>query len=260
MTLNTVTYTVVENNKTAGQTKMAFYENNRSWDGVVELSEAGIPTRFYVEQLVEQQLSTKEQALGEYSQTDYYRSQIINIDNPLGNLDNLKSIILSLPLMAKHGIVNDQRQYVDNNGYLHINQSSLEKNIDEDGQQHIQTIDKHLPLSQQETDSLQKLAMTVVGNSQDTRVKVKKLLNFVSTYLVDAPVISPMSVTKILEQRKGDCTEHTRLFNALARSLSIPAREVEGLVYLGEGKNSLFNKMHKNSNLSFKLIKANYLK
>ncbi len=40
----------------------------------------------------------------------------------------------------------------------------------------------------------------------------------------------------VLAQGKGDCTEHTRLFVALARAAGIRAREVKGLVYASYGQ------------------------
>ncbi len=48
--------------------------------------------------------------------------------------------------------------------------------------------------------------------------------------------------SEILEQGKGDCTEHTRLFVALCRAAGIRAREVKGLVYAnyGEGGPGLY--------------------
>ena len=42
----------------------------------------------------------------------------------------------------------------------------------------------------------------------------------------------------MLENKAGDCTEHTLLFTTLARAAGIPAREVGGLVYAGGDKPS----------------------
>jgi transglutaminase-like putative cysteine protease len=40
--------------------------------------------------------------------------------------------------------------------------------------------------------------------------------------------------SQVLARRAGDCTEHTLLFVALARAAGVPARELSGLVYLGD--------------------------
>ena len=42
----------------------------------------------------------------------------------------------------------------------------------------------------------------------------------------------------VLENKAGDCTEHTLLFTTLARAAGIPARQVGGVVYVGGDKPS----------------------
>ncbi len=49
--------------------------------------------------------------------------------------------------------------------------------------------------------------------------------------LTKSPTLSLPSATEILEQRVGDCNEHTVLFAALARASSIPTRIATGLTY-----------------------------
>ena len=46
------------------------------------------------------------------------------------------------------------------------------------------------------------------------------------------PTVSIPNALGVLETRKGDCNEHTVLFNALARASGIPAKTVVGVVYL----------------------------
>ena len=46
------------------------------------------------------------------------------------------------------------------------------------------------------------------------------------------PTISIPNALEVLDTKKGDCNEHTVLFNALARAAGIPARTVVGMVYL----------------------------
>ena len=42
------------------------------------------------------------------------------------------------------------------------------------------------------------------------------------------------TASQVLTRRAGDCTEHALLFVALARAAGIPAREVSGLIYMGD--------------------------
>jgi hypothetical protein len=43
-----------------------------------------------------------------------------------------------------------------------------------------------------------------------------------------------VTASQVLARRGGDCTEHALLFVALARAAGIPAREVSGLLYMGD--------------------------
>jgi hypothetical protein len=61
---------------------------------------------------------------------------------------------------------------------------------------------------------------------------VKTLVRWVYTHLEKRPVASLNSTLEILNQREGDCSEHSALFTALSRSLGIPTKIYAGLVYL----------------------------
>jgi len=286
LSFNTVAYKLMQKEQSTGNLHIEFHENNRSWQGTVELADIGTPTNYAVGQLVEQRLATKEQALEAYVPSDYYVAQIIRLDKPLGDVNNLTSITLSSSQLSEFGIVDDQRQTIDRNNQLHIKRKITYKPVEHH--------DEFTYLQQPYNNELLDLSLQVVGRSTNSNEKVSKLLDFVSSYLIDAPVIHPMTISTILQQRKGDCTEHTRLFNAMARALEIPARKIEGLIYLGDeiqgfgghvwsevvidgqwvavdptwnlqqlsathiqlddaNKDELFNKMHKNSTLLFRL-------
>ncbi|MFZ5843012.1 MAG: transglutaminase-like domain-containing protein [Pseudomonadota bacterium] len=81
---------------------------------------------------------------------------------------------------------------------------------------------------------LQKLAKQLVAGAADSRDKTSRLLHFVSQHLQQQDVLIEQSAADILRTRRGDCTEFSQLFVALARAAGLPAREVSGLVYLGD--------------------------
>jgi transglutaminase-like putative cysteine protease len=63
--------------------------------------------------------------------------------------------------------------------------------------------------------------------------RVAGLLNdWVYRTLEKKITISVPSAAQVLEQKSGDCNEHTVLYVALARSLGLPARTAAGVVYL----------------------------
>lgn len=63
------------------------------------------------------------------------------------------------------------------------------------------------------------------------------ILDFVSGYIENVPespyAYHTTSVFDILDNRTGDCTEHSQLFVTLAHAAGLPAREVSGFVYGG---------------------------
>lgn len=83
---------------------------------------------------------------------------------------------------------------------------------------------------------LQRLAAQLTENAESGEQKVERLLLFVSQHLQQHDVLVDQSATEILQNRVGDCTEYAQLFVALARAAGLPAREVSGWVYLGDGE------------------------
>jgi hypothetical protein len=86
------------------------------------------------------------------------------------------------------------------------------------------------------------LADATVRGTSGTWAAARKLSREVYQRLEKVYGQSRDRASEVLEQGKGDCTEHTRLFVALARAAGIRAREVKGLVYAsyGEGGPGLY--------------------
>jgi transglutaminase-like putative cysteine protease len=80
------------------------------------------------------------------------------------------------------------------------------------------------------------LAKRVVGGTTGTWAASRKLSSEVHRRLEKVYGQSRDRASEILRASKGDCTEHTRLFVALARASGIRAREVKGLVYANYGQ------------------------
>jgi transglutaminase-like putative cysteine protease len=80
------------------------------------------------------------------------------------------------------------------------------------------------------------LAAATVGATPGTWAASKKLSNEVYRRMEKVYGQSRDRASEILQEGKGDCTEHTRLFVALARASGIRAREVKGLVYANYGQ------------------------
>jgi hypothetical protein len=78
------------------------------------------------------------------------------------------------------------------------------------------------------------MAAKAVGDATTPEEKVKNLVNFVNKFV--RPDLSPNQphILDLIERRKGDCKSYALLFNTLARASGIPARELGGLVYMGD--------------------------
>lgn len=63
--------------------------------------------------------------------------------------------------------------------------------------------------------------------------KARVLTEWVYVNLTKSPTLSLPSATEVLEQRIGDCNEHTVLYTALARAAGLPTRISTGLAYTG---------------------------
>lgn len=75
-------------------------------------------------------------------------------------------------------------------------------------------------------------ARQILAGETDAHRAVLRLKDWVYKEIKKQPTISIPNALEVLETRKGDCNEHTVLFNALARAAGIPARTVVGIAYL----------------------------
>lgn len=81
---------------------------------------------------------------------------------------------------------------------------------------------------------IQALARSAIADARTPLEKVQRLLAKVDAFIVNDATATPLSLFDLLRIRRGDCTEHALLFNALARASGIPCREVTGYLYLGD--------------------------
>jgi len=75
------------------------------------------------------------------------------------------------------------------------------------------------------------LAKKIVGDEKNAWAAAKKVNRWVFQNVKKGYGVSADTTQHILKQMEGDCTEHSLLAVSLLRSLGIPARRVNGLVY-----------------------------
>ena len=88
------------------------------------------------------------------------------------------------------------------------------------------------PFVQSDNGRIRAQARAIVGRERDPVRAAERLLRWVSRHVEKRVTVSVPSAVQVLEQRRGDCNEHTVLYVAFARAVGLPARAAAGLVYL----------------------------
>jgi len=82
---------------------------------------------------------------------------------------------------------------------------------------------------------IRKAAREAVGNAEDVVTATSRLSTWVFGHVRDEYVPAYSNALEALKSGRGDCTEHSILFVALARSIGIPARVAVGIAYWPPG-------------------------
>lgn len=81
---------------------------------------------------------------------------------------------------------------------------------------------------------IRRQAEEIVAGEADPWRRALRIHQWVYTRLEKEAVVSIPSAIEVLENRRGDCNEHTVLFTALARAVGLPARMGIGVVWSDE--------------------------
>lgn len=91
------------------------------------------------------------------------------------------------------------------------------------------------PFIQSNAPEIKAAAAQAIGDAKRFSEVVTKLTGFVFDYIKDEYVPAYSNALEALASARGDCTEHSVLFVALARALGIPARVAVGIAYWPPG-------------------------
>jgi transglutaminase-like putative cysteine protease len=78
-------------------------------------------------------------------------------------------------------------------------------------------------------------AKEIAGEEKDAYLAAQKVVTWVGRHMKKDYGASADRATDVLRSMRGDCTEHSLLSIALLRALGIPARRVDGVVYVQNG-------------------------
>jgi len=78
------------------------------------------------------------------------------------------------------------------------------------------------------------LAKDAIGNAQTPEEKIRRIIIFVNSYIQPSLAATMPAIHDLLEKKQGDCKSYALLVTNLARASGVPAREVSGLLYVGD--------------------------
>lgn len=88
------------------------------------------------------------------------------------------------------------------------------------------------PLIQSDDERLLALARRIVGRTRNARRAAESINRWVFEEITKEVTAGVPNAVRVLENRSGDCNEHTVLFVALARATGLPTRTAAGLIYI----------------------------
>ncbi len=86
-------------------------------------------------------------------------------------------------------------------------------------------------LIQSDDENIRRWATRIVSDEGNSLIAAELINRWIFNNIDKKVTFSLPSAVEVLENREGDCNEHTTLFVALARSIGIPSRIAIGLVY-----------------------------
>ena len=213
--------------------------------GQMVVDENMIPISFWMKDaLLEMRLEDKEIAQDITNQRDFFLYNTIPLDRDFYQiLENNSHTYVKNIFLEIHGNYNNQfptaiqqeviqvdgvNYLVLGNDYFESEYGIREEATKSDVQKNLEKKDFD-PIDDPMIINLAKKGIKDATNVDD---KIINLLSFVDDYIEDTYVVgSVTTVYDIIEQKSGDCSEHSFLFNVLARSIGIPSRMVSGYAY-----------------------------
>lgn len=87
-------------------------------------------------------------------------------------------------------------------------------------------------LVESDAPEIKDLAKKIVGSEKDAYLAAQKINSWVYSNLTKDYGASADRATDVLRQKRGDCTEHSLLAVSLMRAAGIPAKRIDGVIYM----------------------------
>ena len=100
--------------------------------------------------------------------------------------------------------------------------AEIEENLKETSQHHVND------------PKVKAVAAQAIAGAKTDAEKIEKLVHFTHSYIKPTMENGIPTIHDLMLRKKGDCKSYGLLFTNLARAVGIPAREVSGLMYMGD--------------------------
>jgi hypothetical protein len=88
--------------------------------------------------------------------------------------------------------------------------------------------------------NIKRLSQEIVKDEQDPRIKIDKILTWIGKN-IETTAVDVFSSIDVLDQKKAECQGHSYLFASLSKSVNIPTKIVNGIVYSKEYQGFLYH-------------------
>ncbi len=175
---------------------------------------------------------------------DIVRAGIIAVDKPIKDGDDLKELKLRLSgIRNAEAMIDDDRQKYERGegpGAKHVvtltaaeppaAPLALPMTLGPQDEAVAKWL-KPSRFAQSDAPGIVKAAKKIVGGETDSFKAAVKIHDWVYENVDKVYLAAVSNAVSVLEQKKGDCSEHAVLFVALCRAAGIPTREVVGIGY-----------------------------
>lgn len=184
----------------------------------------------------EMRLESEEQAKNTTYSQDLFVLGMAKVDRKLGDLTKVKSLVLETTGKDAALLEAGPRQAV----VAHPSGTVTFKLGKRYGKE-VKATPEEVEENLKETDDyptghpkVKALAKEAVGDARTPEEKVRRLAKFVHNYIAPSLTVHLPEMHDLMARKKGDCKCYALMFATLARAAGVPAREVSGLMYVGD--------------------------
>jgi hypothetical protein len=190
-----------------------------------------------IEGLFEMRREAEAEAKNTEYSADLFVLGLAKIDQPIGDTRSIKSLIVEVKGKEMAGLPDGPNQCLVplGNDVYHL---KIGKEHGKKARATAQEIKEGLEETTAypiKDSKVKALAAKAVGDAKTDLEKIKRLAQFVYDFINPSLEGTMPKIYDLMERKCGDCKSYALLFTCLARSIGLPAREVSGFVYMGDG-------------------------